>query len=74
VKTTAKTTTTTTTTTTTATTATTATKATTSDNLTADQRAAAEEWIKKWRSDGRPTDESRFGDAKKWLKEHNFEE
>jgi hypothetical protein len=73
-KTTAKTTTTTTTTTTTATTATTATKATTSDNLTADQRAAAEEWIKKWRADGRPTDESRFGDAKKWLKEHNFEE
>jgi len=58
----------------TTTTTTTATKATKSDNLTADQRTAAEEWIKKWRADGRPTDESRFGDAKKWLKEHNFEE
>ena len=58
----------------TTTTTTTATKATKSDNLTTDQRTAAEEWIKKWRADGRPTDESRFGDAKKWLKEHNFEE
>ena len=65
---------TTTTTAATTTTTTTATKATKSDNLTADQRTAAEEWIKKWRADGRPTDESRFGDAKKWLKEHNFEE
>jgi len=43
------------------------------DNLTADQRAAAEAWIKKWREDGRPTDESKFGEAKVWLKEHNFE-
>jgi len=41
--------------------------------LTADQRAAAEAWIKKWREDGRPTDESKFGEAKVWLKEHNFE-
>ena len=44
-----------------------------SDNLTAEQRAAAEAWLKKWREDGRPTDETKFDEAKTWLKQHNFD-
>ena len=52
---------------------TTTTRKVTSDNLTADQRAAAEAWLKKWREDGRPTDETKFDEAKTWLKQHNFD-
>ena len=52
---------------------TTTTRTVTSDNLTAEQRAAAEAWLKKWREDGRPTDETKFDEAKTWLKQHNFD-
>ena len=52
---------------------TTTTRKVTSDNLTAEQRAAAEAWLKKWREDGRPTDETKFDEAKTWLKQHNFD-
>ena len=41
--------------------------------MAADQRAAAEAWLKKWREDGRPTDETKFDEAKTWLKQHNFD-
>lgn len=43
-----------------------------SDSLSPEQRAAAEQWIKKWREDGRPTDETKFDDAKKWLKSRTY--
>ena len=59
--------------TTTTTVSTTTTRKVTSDNLTAEQRAAAEAWLKKWREDGRPTDETKFDEAKTWLKEHHFD-
>ena len=43
-----------------------------SDSLSPEQRAAAEQWIKKWREDGRPTDETKFDDAKKWLNSRTY--